>query len=421
MALTDSHDADAAYRAAEFAARTSYGRLLAFLSARNGDIAGAEDALSAAFEAALKSWPERGIPDQPDAWLLTVARHTVIDLARHRKKHIDGEVDPEELMSHMVVETVSDTAIPDERLGLLFACTHPAIDAQCRAPLMLQTVLGFDAAAIASAFLVAPAAMSQRLVRAKQKIKLAGIPFVIPGRDLLHERVDSVADAIYAAYANGWSDPVGTEPHLMNLAAEAIWLGRVLAALLPDQPETLGLLALMLYSDARRAARRGGDGEYIPLSMQDPALWNKALIDEAEELLTQAATFGQAGRFQLEAALQSAHVVRRHSGSADSHAIVMLYDALLQLTGSPVVAINRAVALAETHGPAAGIAQLEAIADKIAGHPSIGQYQPYWAARAELLKRAGDTVQARAAYGRAIGLETDQSVRHFLQRQLAEL
>jgi len=417
MALTDSHGSDAAYRAAEFAARASYGRLLAFLSARNGDIAGAEDALSAAFEAALKSWPHTGIPDKPDAWLLTTARHALIDIARHRKKHIDGEVDPEEMMSHMEAESAPDVAVPDQRLGLLFACAHPAIDAQCRAPLMLQTVLGFDAAAIASAFLVAPAAMSQRLVRAKQKIKLAGIPFAIPGRDVLHERVDSVADAIYAAYANGWSDPVGTEPHLLNLAMEAIWLGRVLASLLPDQAETLGLLALMLYSDARRGARRSHDGEYIPLSMQDPALWDKALIDEAESLLKLAATFGQPGRFQLEAALQSAHVVRRHSGSADSHAIVMLYDALLQLTGSPVVAINRAVALAETNGPSAGIAALDAIA----GQPGIEQYQPYWAARAELLKRAGNIAQARVAYGRAIGLEAELSVRQFLQRQLAAI
>ncbi|HEY8025262.1 MAG TPA: DUF6596 domain-containing protein [Burkholderiaceae bacterium] len=417
MEPVESHHAGAAFRAAEFAARTSYGRLLAFLSARNGDIAGAEDALSAAFEAALNSWPQTGIPDKPDAWLLTAARHSLIDLARHRKRHIDSAIDPEEMMSNMEAHTPPDTEIPDERLGLLFACAHPAIEAHSRAPLMLQTVLGFEAGAIASAFLVAPAAMSQRLVRAKQKIRLAGIPFVIPGRDVLHERVDSVANAIYAAYANGWSDPAGTEPHLMNLAAEAIWLGRVLASLLPDQPETLGLLALMLYSDARRTARRGNGGEYIPLSAQDPALWHKESIDEAERLLVRAASFAMPGRFQLEAALQSAHVVRRHTGSADWHAIVMLYDALLNITGSPVVAINRAVALAETDGPAAGIAGLDAIANR----PGIGQYQPYWAARADLLKRSGDTGQARIAYGHAIGLESDQAVRSFLQKQLAEI
>ena len=411
----DCHSAVAA-EAAEYAARTSYGRLLAFLSARSGDIAAAEDALSSAFEAALESWPRNGVPDQPDAWLLTVARRTLIDIARHRKKHLDVHADIDTL-ADIGVEMDSDSSIPDRRLGLMFACAHPAIEAPIRSPLILQAILGFDAAAIASAFLIAPSTMSQRLVRAKQKIKLARIPLVIPEIDVLAERVEAVADAIYAAYAGGWSDPAGTEPHLLNLAGEALWLGRLLAALMPEQPETLGLLALMLYTEARRSARRGTAGEYIPLSEQDPASWNADLIEEAEQLLMRAAKTGIPGRYQLEAALQSAHVARRRNGNTDWHAIALLYEALYTMTGSPVVAINRAVALAETMGPASGLAQLELLSSD----RQIREYQPYWAARADLLSRIGNKQDAAAAYGQAIGLESDPAVRQFLQAKLAKL
>jgi len=253
--------------------------------------------------------------------------------------------------------------IPDERLALMFACAHPAIEPAIRAPLILQTILGFDAATIASAFLVAPAAMGQRLSRAKQKIARAGVPFRVPDRADLGanldtnpgERLDAVLAAIYAAFAEGWSDPAGTETRRRNLSEEGIWLGRLVASLMPTEPEALGLLALMLHAEARRGARRNAAGDYVPLAEQAPPQWDSKMIDEAEALLRRASTFGLIGRYQLEAAVQSAHAARRITGQVDWVAIEKLYDALFALTGSPVVAINRAVAIAETQGVAAGL------------------------------------------------------------------
>ena len=278
---------------------------------------------------------------------------------------------------------------------------------------MLQTVLGFDAAAIASAFLVAPAAMGQRLVRAKAKIKRAGIPFRLPAHDDLAERLDAVLEAIYAAFTEGWSDPMGTEARRRNLTDEGIWLGELVATALPDEPEALGLLALMLHAQARRGARRDADGGYVPLAEQDPLRWDMEMIDRAEALLLRASAHGAIGRYQLEAAVQSAHVIRRRTGRTDWPAIAQLYDALFRMTGSPVVAINRAVAVAETRGAAAGLAALDAIADDA----RLADYQPYWAARAGLLARNGTSEAADHAYARAIGLEADPAVRRFLQQR----
>jgi RNA polymerase sigma-70 factor (ECF subfamily) len=305
------------------------------------------------------------------------------------------------------------TSVSDERLRLMFACAHPSIDPAVRAPLILQTVLGFDAATIASAFLVAPAAMGQRLVRAKSKIRQARIPFRFPDRSELEERLAAVLEAIYAAFSEGWTDPVGTDARRRNLAEEAIWLGRLVASLLPGEAEALGLLALMLYAEARRPARRDAAGDYVPLAEQDPTLWDEEAIDEAEALLRRASKLGRIGRYQLEAAVQSAHVVRRRTGRPDWEAIERLYEALAAMTGSPVVAVNRAVALAESRGPAAGLAALEAVA----GDARLAQYQPYWAARAGLLARLGEGEAAHEAYQRAIGLESDPAVRRFLQRR----
>jgi RNA polymerase sigma-70 factor (ECF subfamily) len=299
----------------------------------------------------------------------------------------------------------------------MFACAHPAIDAGIRAPLMLQTVLGFDAAAIASAFLVAPATMGQRLARAKNKIRGAGIPFRVPEHTELPGRLDAVLAAIYAAFAEGWTDPAGTEARRRNLAEEGIWLGRLVVSLMPDEPEALGLLALMLFAEARRAARRDAIGDYVPLAEQDASVWDALMIDEAEALLRRASAMNTVGRYQLEAAVQSAHVVRRLTGATDWAAIEKLYDALRVLTGSPVVAINLAVAIGETQGPAAGIAQLDTLADDA----RLADYQPYWAARAGLLARTGDTIAAASAYERAIGLESDPAVRRFLQRRCEQL
>ena len=295
----------------------------------------------------------------------------------------------------------------------MFACAHPAIDAGIRAPLMLQAVLGFDASAIASAFLVSPTTMGQRLVRAKNKIKQAAIPFRVPDRDELPERLAAVLDTIYAVYAEGWTDPTGTDARRRNHADEAIWLGRLVASLLDDEPEALGLLALMLHSHARRKARRNDAGEYVPLAEQSPGDWDASMMDEADSLLRQAGGKGAIGRYQIEAAVQSAHAVRRHGRAADWQAIEQLYEALSSITGSPVVAINHAVAVAQTRGAAAGLELLDRLKDDV----RLAEYQPYWAARADLLARAGDRDAADHAFQRAIGLERDPSVSTFLQRR----
>jgi RNA polymerase sigma-70 factor (ECF subfamily) len=311
----------------------------------------------------------------------------------------------------------SEMQIPDDRLLLMFACAHPAIDPVIRAPMILQTVLGFDAATIASAFLVSPATMGQRLVRAKRKIAQAGIPFRLPERADLRERLAAVLAAIYAAFSEGWSDPAGTEIRRRNLAEEAIWLGRLVASLLPEEPEAHGLLALMLHAEARRGARRNGRGEYVPLAEQDALAWNATMIEEAEALLLRASRMGAVGRYQLEAAVQSAHVVRRLTGKSDWAAIERLYDALAMLIDSPVIGINRAIAIAETRGPAAGLLALDTLANDV----RLADYQPYWAARAGLLARSGEHAAAEEAYERAIGLEADPAVRNFLQQRRAEL
>jgi len=407
---------DVARDAAEDVARRSYGKLVAYLSARTRDVAAAEDALAEAFAAALADWPAKGIPQSPEAWLLAVAWRKAIDAARRRRTG-EEQVGHLQMIHDELQAAAGGSEIPDERLALMFACAHPAIDAAIRAPLILQTVLGFDAATIASSFLVAPATMGQRLSRAKNKIREAGIPFRVPERAELPERLEAVLAAIYAAFAEGWSDPAGTEARRRNLAGEGIWLGRLVVTLMPDEPEALGLLALMLFADARRAARRDANGDYVPLAEQDTTAWDATLIDEAEAQLRRASTMNAVGRYQLEAAVQSAHVVRRLTGAADWAAIERLYEALFALTGSPVVAINRAVAVGETQGPAAGLAQLDGLADDA----RLAVYQPYWAARAGLLARTGDSVAAAGAYERAIGLESDPAVRRFLQKRQSGL
>ncbi|MEI7037219.1 RNA polymerase sigma factor [Fulvimonas yonginensis] len=344
-----------------------------------------------------------------------MVRRRLVDATRRRAQD-ERRAAQLQLLSDGAVEPVRQE-LPDRRLGLLFACAHPAIDAAVRAPLMLQTMLGFDAAAIASAFLVAPATMGQRLVRAKRRIREAGIALELPATDELPGRLDAVLDAIYAAYAEGWLDADGTDARRRNLADEALWLGRVVAALLPGEPEALGLLALMLYTDARRRARRCEAGrDYVPLAEQDPRRWDAARIDEAEALLQQAVRAGRPGRFQLEAAVQSAHCVRRFGRAVDWTAIEQLYAALETLTGSPVVALNRAVALAQSRGAEPALAALDALR----GDARLADYQPYWAARAALLARSARHDEAFAAYQRAIGLERDPAVRRFLQRRLEQ-
>jgi predicted RNA polymerase sigma factor len=412
-------DHASAQAAASAVARHSYGKLLAYLAADMRDVSAAEDALAEAFAAALADWPIHGCPDNPESWLMTVARRKGIDGVRRRRS---GEAASMQLqaiadMHAECVDTVDEEVFPDRRLALLFACAHPAIDVNIRAPLMLQTVLGLDAKTIASAFLVSPEAMSKRLGRAKQKIHEAGIPFAIPEREAWSERLEGVLAAVYAAYAEAWSDPDDADLIRRDLADEAIFLARLLAELLPDEPETLGLLAGMLYAQARQRARRSEQGEYVPLAAQDTALWDAGMIDEAETLLRRAGRFGRIGRYQLEAALQSAHVERRRSGRTDWTPEVQLYDALHTLTGSPVVALNRALAIAERDGPHAALA----IVDALSADKRLANYQPYWAARADLLSRMGERAQAHHAYEIAIGLTRDAAARRFLQARQAEV
>ena len=413
------NDAAQARSTADAVARRSYGKLVAFLAAAMHDVAAAEDALSEAFAAALADWPLNGCPANPEAWLLTVARRKGIDGLRRRRS---GEVAAAQLqilaeLDEAASTMMGDAAIPDRRLALLFACAHPAIDAGIRAPLMLQAVLGLDAKTIASAFLVSPDAMGKRLGRAKQKIRQAGIRFAIPAHDELAERLDGVLDAIYAAFAEGWSDPGGTDMARRDLTAEALFLASLVGGLLPQEPEALGLLACMLHAEARRGARRDAGGDYVPLAEQDTALWDAAMISEAEALLLRASTLGRIGRYQLEAALQSAHVERRRSGRTDWTPEVRIYDALLALSGSPVVALNRALAVAELQGPHAALE----IVDALATDGRLVEYQPYWAARASLLARTHAYTEARAAFDIAIGLASDSAVRRFLQGRRASL
>jgi predicted RNA polymerase sigma factor len=407
---------DAARRTAEAVARRSYGKLVAFLAARTRDVAGAEDALSEAFAAALADWPGNGCPRNPEAWLLTVARRKIIDSMRRRLNSatVAGEF---ELLAEDLSVTTAETEIPDRRLALMFACAHPAIETGIRTPLILQVVLGLDAKAIASAFLASPAAMGKRLVRVKDKMRQAGIPFRIPEREELPSRLEAVLDAIYAAFSDGWSDAAGTDTQRRDLTGEALYLARIVTELLPEEPEALGLLALVLHAEARRPARRNVDGEFVPLAEQDATLWDEGMIVEAERLLRRAGEMGSLGRYQLEAALQSAHVYRCRMGNANWQDVVQLYDALLALTGSPVVVINRALAVAELQGPEAA---LQAMPD-LGSNARLTEYQPYWAARAELLARSKSNERARRAYAMAIGLERDAAVRRFLQRRQAAL
>jgi predicted RNA polymerase sigma factor len=396
---------------ADAVARRSYGKLVAFLAVRTRDVAQAEDALSEAFASALEHWPLQGPPSNPEAWLLTVARRKLIDAARRRRSG-EAATGQLQLLAEGLDAAAAAAEIPDRRLALMFACAHPAVEEGVRVPLMLQVVVGLDARVLASAFLMSPAAMGQRLVRAKEKIRQAGIPLSIPEREELPGRLDTVLDAIYAAFAEGWTDPGGTDVVRRDLTDEAIFLARLVAELLPAEAEALGLLALMLHAEARRRARRNADGEYVPLADQDPARWDWPMIDEAQALLRRASALGSIGRYQLEGALQSAHVYRRCTGHANWAEVVQLYDALSALTGSPVVAVNRALAIAELRGASSA---LEAI-QEVAADPRLAEYQPYWAARAELLAKTGAHDDARRAYEIAIGLARDPAVRRFLQR-----
>lgn len=402
-----------ARRAAELAARNAYGRLVAYLTAQTRDVAAAEDALGDAFLSALKTWLESGVPKNPEAWLLVTARHRLIDAARRTQVQAKVlnifKLNGLESQAEPSFDAVN---FPDDRLKLLFICAHPAIDPAIHTPLMLQTVLGLNAIQIASAFLVAPTTMSQRLVRAKAKIRDAGIAFELPEAKELPVRLATVLEAIYAAYTNAWETVDGGDPRQRGLAEEAIWLARLCVQLMPQAPEARGLLALMLYCESRRTARRTANGSYIPLSQQDTKLWAQHLIDEAEHELAQAATFKQMGRFQLEAAIQSVHAQRAVTQQVDWEALALLYEGLIQLSPTLGAWVSQTAAIAEAKGSNQGLAQLNALPIE-----AVKNYQPYWALKAHLLKQLGFTSEAQQAYSRAIGLTEDAAIRDFLLHQ----
>jgi predicted RNA polymerase sigma factor len=395
-------------RCADAAARDSYGRLLALLAATTSDLAAAEDALADAFERALRTWPSQGVPGNPCAWLLTVARNRLRDewksARTQRSVPLDAALDT---LAH--VDDIDVGSIPDRRLELMLVCAHPAIDGAVRTPLMLNTVLGFAAGQVGRAFSVPPSTMATRLVRAKKRIKAAGIPFRIPDRADLPARMTSVLEAVYGAYVIDWA----TGPGARELPSEALHLAEVLAMLAPGDPEARGLAALIELSAARTPARVDAAGRFVPLADQDPSLWDPRLISRAHEHLRAAYARGQLGRFQLEAAIQAVHCARGHDGTTDWPALLALHRILHAVAPSLGSGVALAVVAAEVDGPAAGLATLDAVAEE-AGEPSR-RFQPAKATRAHLLDRLGRKGEAVAAYESAISLTHDTAERQYLE------
>ncbi|WP_231985373.1 RNA polymerase sigma factor [Mycobacterium sp. E796] len=390
--------------------RKSYGRLLAVLAAPNADIATAEDAIGDALERALERWPHEGIPDNPEAWVLTVARNRQRDRWKSHAHRMTGPLPKKWDISG---DFPAPEAIPERRLELMLVCAHPAIAANCRTALMLQTVLGIDSAAIARAFSLPPATLAQRLVRAKRRIREARIPFAVP--EDFDERLPAVLEAVYGAWAIDWQlEPQG--PPIESLAAEALHLALVLADLLPEEPEALGLAALICLSESRRPARRTKRGEFVPLDDQDTRLWDSAMIARGEALLRRAHALGRPGRYQYEAAIQSTHCARARSGRTDWAALRKLHRALLHFAPSLGAAVSLAVVDGRLDGPEAGLVALEGITD-----PAMARFQPAWTARAHLLAEAGRPAAAAEAYRRAIDLTADAGVIRYLRRRLAEV
>ncbi len=396
--------------AAGLAARDSYGRLLALLSASASDLASAEDALADAFERALRTWPVQGVPGKPDACLLTVARNRLRDHWKSAQARRAFPLAEQDAPAH--VDDLDVDAIPDRRLELMLVCAHPAIERAVHTPLMLNTVLGFTAEQVGQAFSVPTSTMATRLVRAKKRIKAARIPFRIPGRGDLPARMTAVLEAVYGAYAIDWAT---TGPQARQLPSEALHLAEVLTRLAPDDPEAHGLAALVQLSAARAPARADANGRFIPLADQDPSRWDPRLIDRAHEHLRAAHARGQLGRFQLEAAIQTVHCARRQAGTTEWPALLALHRLLYAIAPSLGSGVALAAVTAEVEGPAAGLATLDGLLQDAGQHAR--RFQPARATRAHLLDQLGRSEEAVAAYDSAIDLTHDTAERQYLQRR----
>ena len=389
--------------------------VLATLIRLLGDFELAEEALHEAFRAALEQWPRDGVPDRPRAWLVSAGRFKAIDQLRRQARF-----EPLEIERHDVAAEETESAVlegvPDDRLRLIFTCCHPALAVDAQVALTLREVCGLATEEIAAAFLIPAPTLAQRIVRAKAKIRDARIPYEVPAASELPERLEPVLRVVYLVFNEGYAASSGTSLVRHDLCAEAIRLARLLVELLPE-PEAMGLLALMLLQDSRRTARISASGELVLLDEQDRSLWNRAQIEEGTALVDRLLAARRIGPYTLQAVIASVHARAPDAGATDWRQIVVLYDALLHLEPSPVIELNRAVAVAMRDGPASGLALVDALLER----GELAGYRLAHAARADLCRRLGRTAQARAAYQRALELTSQESERRFLARRLAEL
>jgi RNA polymerase sigma-70 factor (ECF subfamily) len=399
--------------------RSESGRVLATLVRLLGDLDLAEEAMHEAFAVALETWPQTGIPDKPRPWLISTARFKAIDALRRRAR-LDGA--QRDLVAHIEsrvndkIEEVGDEEIEDDRLRLIFTCCHPALSPEAQVALTLREICGLTTEEIARAFLITPATLAQRIVRAKAKIRETPIPYEVPTSQELPQRLDAVLQAIYLVFNEGYSAAAGAEVTRAELTGEAIRLGRLLTELQPE-PEVIGLLALMLLQESRRAARTSPTGELILLEHQDRSLWNREQIAEGVALVEKAVSSRRFGPYTLQAAIAAVHAGAESAAATDWRQIVVLYNQLVRIQPSPIVHLNRAVAIAECDGPEAGLAHIDALLD----HGELANYYLAHSARANLYRRLGRTAEARASYEKALALTQQEPERQFLQERIRQL